>query len=199
MPKKRQRWDALLDRIPTDRPILGAEVGVCEARLSKQLLAARPLLTLHLIDRWRAPAPGDSYASSGAAMAAWPQSRYDEAYQTAQDRMLPYVITKRAVIHRIDSVQAGESYDAGFFDFVFIDADHSYAGAFTDLWAWVPAVKPGGLICGHDYGRPDQGNVKEAVSAYFDDHCEIETGDAWTWFFRTPHDFFPTRLKEAKP
>ncbi len=187
MPAKRQRWDAILDRIPTDRPILGAEVGVCEAQLSKKLLAARPLLRLHLIDRWRAPAPGDSYASSGAAMATWPQSRYDEAYQTAQDRMLPYVITGRAKIRKGESWDIGLSYDVRYFDFVFIDADHSHAGAYRDLIAWSPRVKPGGFVCGHDYGRPDQGDVKNAVDEFFYGASgEIETDDAWTWFYRKP-------------
>ena len=186
MPKsKRQRWDALLDHIPTDRPIRGAEVGVWEGRLSQQLLAARPLLTMHLIDRWRHPEPGDSYASSGAITATLPQSRYDEAYQATQDRMLAYVITGRVSIRKGDSVMAGESYGEGFFDFVFLDADHSYDGVYDDIEAWYPTVKPYGWICGHDYGRPDQGDVKSAVDETFAER-NIETGDAWTWFVRVP-------------
>ena len=185
MAAKRQRWDALLDHIPADRPIRGAEVGVWEGRLSQQLLAARPLLTMHLIDRWKHPEPGDSYASSGAITATLPQSRYDEAYQATQDRMLPYVITKRVAIRKGDSWEIGLSYDVDYFDFVFLDADHSYNGAYRDLMAWSPRVKPGGYICGHDYGRPDQGDVKRAVDEYFEGAIgKVKTGDAWTWFYR---------------
>jgi predicted O-methyltransferase YrrM len=38
-------------------------------------------------------------------------------------------------------------------DYLYIDADHSYASVLADLRAWVPHVKPGGLILGDDYGN----------------------------------------------
>ena len=42
------------------------------------------------------------------------------------------------------------------FDLVFIDADHSYAATLQDIRAWLPKVKPGGTLCGHDCeGRLD--------------------------------------------
>jgi SAM-dependent methyltransferase len=44
---------------------------------------------------------------------------------------------------------AGLMRDATF-DFVFIDADHSYAATRRDLQAWRPKVKPGGYLGGHD-------------------------------------------------
>jgi predicted O-methyltransferase YrrM len=44
---------------------------------------------------------------------------------------------------------AGIVRDAAF-DLVFIDADHSYASTLHDVRAWLPKVKPGGILCGHD-------------------------------------------------
>jgi len=38
-----------------------------------------------------------------------------------------------------------------FFDFIFIDADHTYEGISRDLVDWYPKVKIGGVFCGHDY------------------------------------------------
>jgi predicted O-methyltransferase YrrM len=35
-------------------------------------------------------------------------------------------------------------------DLVFIDADHSYGAVRQDILAWMPKVKSGGIICGHD-------------------------------------------------
>lgn len=36
-------------------------------------------------------------------------------------------------------------------DFIYIDADHSYAGVSADLAQAWRIVRPGGFICGHDY------------------------------------------------
>lgn len=47
-------------------------------------------------------------------------------------------------------------------DFLYVDADHSYKGVSADLEAWVPHVKPGGLIVGDDYDHPRYPGVREA-------------------------------------
>jgi hypothetical protein len=36
-------------------------------------------------------------------------------------------------------------------DMVFIDGDHKYASVITDILTYAPLVRPGGIICGHDY------------------------------------------------
>src|SRR5690606_11229810 len=49
------------------------------------------------------------------------------------------------------SVAAAKHVPDGSLDFVYIDADHSYAGVRADIAAWRPKIRAGGIIAGHDY------------------------------------------------
>jgi hypothetical protein len=53
---------------------------------------------------------------------------------------------------RQSSVAAAELYADATLDFVFIDAAHDYESIKTDINAWLPKVKAGGILAGHDYG-----------------------------------------------
>lgn len=50
------------------------------------------------------------------------------------------------------------------FDMVFIDASHEYAGVRADILAYRKLVRPGGLLCGHDYSRRSWPGVVRAVN-----------------------------------
>ncbi len=47
-------------------------------------------------------------------------------------------------------------------DLVFIDADHRYDAVKSDIEAWTRHLKPGGILCGHDYS-PAWPSVRRAV------------------------------------
>lgn len=47
--------------------------------------------------------------------------------------------------------QVIDKFQDGFFDFIYIDGDHSYKGAKSDLINFYPKVRVGGVIAGHDY------------------------------------------------
>lgn len=44
-----------------------------------------------------------------------------------------------------------DAFPDNYFDFVYIDGDHSYKGAKSDLRNYYPKVRRGGVIAGHDY------------------------------------------------
>ena len=70
--------------------------------------------------------------------------------------------------HECDSGEASTRYENASLDFVFIDADHSYEAVKRDIAAWLPKVKSGGVIAGHDYCHWPGFGVIEAVTEAFD-------------------------------
>ena len=65
-------------------------------------------------------------------------------------------------------------------DFVFIDADHVYDNVKKDILAWLPKIKPGGIIAGHDF-CPEHPGVEQAVREIFGDSFETDYLDELCW------------------
>lgn len=62
---------------------------------------------------------------------------------------------------RGDSVRMAAHIADGSLDGIFVDGDHSYAGCRRDIEAWLPKLRRGGRIAGHD-AVPGEG-VEQAV------------------------------------
>ncbi len=50
----------------------------------------------------------------------------------------------------MDSAMASLIFRDNSLDLVFIDADHRYSNIRSDIMMWLPKLKSGGIICGHD-------------------------------------------------
>lgn len=158
---------------------VGAEIGVFAGELSCRLLA-RPDLTLYLVDSWTTE-HDEAYAKSGDFHAGLNQMQQDRVYQMTQ-AMVGFA-GERAKILRQDSREAAKAIPNASLDFVFIDADHSYEGCKADIEAWLPKIKPGGFISGHDYENTSfpKFGVKRAVDEMF---TRVHLGENFTWFWR---------------
>lgn len=62
-------------------------------------------------------------------------------------------------------------------DLIYIDADHRYEAVKEDIWRWAPHVRPGGILCGHDYGIFD--GVEQAVHEIFEPEELTVQGNVW--------------------
>ena len=71
-------------------------------------------------------------------------------------------------VHQAQSWDAAEKYVDGSLDFVYIDADHHYDAVKRDIAAWLPKVRSGGIIAGHDFCNYPGFGVIEAVMERFD-------------------------------
>jgi predicted O-methyltransferase YrrM len=83
-------------------------------------------------------------------------------------------------IVQADSAGAANQYSDNSIDFVFIDADHSGKAVVRDTLAWLPKIKKGGIIAGHDYGNDQYPDLKTAI----DNLLKIEKVSNMCWLYR---------------
>jgi glycosyltransferase involved in cell wall biosynthesis/predicted O-methyltransferase YrrM len=132
----------------------GAEVGVRDGAFSEVLCNGVPDLSLICVDSW---APYYHFTD---------QSVHDRYYDQAMERLHEY----RVKFKRMTSLEAAQQVEDGSLDFVYIDADHRFDGVMLDLILWSQKVRPGGMVCGHDYYRFRNSGVVQAVDLYTQMH-----------------------------
>lgn len=180
------RVDACLRRLP-DGPCRMVEVGVFRGAMSAQLLKAHPGLVLYMVDNW-APAREQPEAyratrDSHAGLTATQQNRNARAAYRATN-----FAGDRRICIREGSVNAAHLVGPEPLDLGFLDGDHSCEGTTADIDAWLPRIRPGGWIGGHDYEFYPPGNryafrVFEAVNATAERHgWNVEKDVDSTWW-----------------
>lgn len=155
----------------------GAEIG-CEAGITTSFLLRHcSQLHLYAVDTW-----GDLVPESLRSEAYnYHTKNFDVIYPRFLDRVKHY--RNRLTILQGVSWEMACKVEDGSLDFIFIDADHGYESVMKDILAWVPKVRPGGLISGHDYDpkHEDVYGVVQAVDEYFGKDNFKVTFD-WVWF-----------------
>ncbi len=119
----------------------GIEVGVQEGVFSETLRSTWKGNELYLIDRWK-------YENDYKDIANIPDEKQKEFYLSVVKK---FADDRTVHIIRKDSVAAAEQFPDGYFDWIYLDADHSFEGCSKDLNAWYPKLKTGGILAGHDY------------------------------------------------
>lgn len=98
----------------------------------------------------------------------------DDVRRSTIDRLVNKVVSVQMV--KLPSVAAARSVEASLsgvkLDSVFIDADHHYAECIADIEAWSSLVRPGGIVCGHDYW-PAHPGVMDAVNRFFGEDFSV--------------------------
>jgi hypothetical protein len=79
------------------------------------------------------------------------------------------------------SLDAIHDFQKMRFDSVFIDASHHYADVACDIQCWMPLIKSGGIIAGHDYWPRDPG-VMDAVSELIPNFRVVDNTRIWYGF-----------------
>lgn len=123
---------------------IGIEIGVLRGDFSKTILQNSSELQLYLLDCW----------SSQTEEVYYDPNNVDE-YQHYCN--LNYTLANlkdyfnRIKVLKEFSDTAVNFFPNNFFDFIYIDANHSYEAVLKDLNIWYPKLKSGGLFSGDDY------------------------------------------------
>lgn len=153
---------------------VGYEIGVSNGQTFDKVLSACPSLEWHGVDPW---VVCPEYDVRPNKKGKWD---HDANYEQVQSICRKH--GERAHTHRMTSVEAAALVEDESIDCVFIDGLHTYEAVMEDIKAWVPKIRPGGMISGHDYkGHPRHAGVQKAVDEYFGPDG-IETGPDLVWF-----------------
>jgi len=160
----------------------GVEVGVECGLYSEKLCSFNPALHLYAVDCWRSYNGYRDHVS---------QSKLEGFYETAKDRLAKYDCT----ILRDWSVEAAKQFSKESVDFVYVDANHDLANVIKDISAWLPKIRKGGIIAGHDY------RLRKNQSCH---HHVVQAVKAWTdcyqvspWFLLGRKDKVPGEVRDS--
>jgi hypothetical protein len=124
--------DELLKRMP--RQAICAEIGVNEGEFSEKILKITEPSKLHLIDAWGDP------------------SRYHDGLKlTVKNKFKQNIEHGQVEVNVGFSTTVLKNFHDHYFDWVYLDTDHTYKVTAEELWILKDKVKPNGIIAGHDY------------------------------------------------
>ena len=167
--------DAVRDAAPGDTLV---EVGVAYGRslacLGEAAIASGKKLRLIGVDLWE-----ETPEAFGGAEFQTMRDEFGGFYDACMGNLMLRApeVARNARLLKMGSKSAALVVP-GPIGFVFIDGDHSYEAVKADIAAWMPRIKPGGFLAGHDYGDAHPG-VKRAVLEAFGESGASVVGSCW--------------------
>lgn len=148
-----QSLQPLLDALPMENATM-VEIGVYTGESTEMFQQSGKFNVIHAVDPWV-----DGYNDNEIISI---QFNMDVVEELFDKRVSDYKEINKL---KMSSMEAVSLFDNGALDFIYIDGDHSYKSVEEDILAWMPKIKPGGVIAGHDYGYYP--GVKKAVDEIF--------------------------------
>lgn len=150
------------------------ELGVCRGHNLRYLLDRAPNISkVYAIDPWVAYDDWCGHMSSQVV-----ESWMHEALTLLEQ--YDHCIT----VLKAKSIESSVYIADNELDYIFIDADHSYAATLQDCITFYPKVKSNGIFSGHDYQLD---SVKKAVTEFRENNNISSTlcfadNNVWYWY-----------------
>jgi methyltransferase family protein len=154
-----------------------AEIGVWKGDFSEQVLKLRHPREFHLIDPWmfESKYPGRWYGGDAA-------KNQDDMDNIKNSVCRRFAGNSAVAIHRSKSVEAAAQFPNEYFDWIYIDGDHSWEAVLNDLEAWHTKLKVRGTLALDDYDwRDEEGlySIRYAVDRFLGTHKNLEARPIW--------------------
>jgi hypothetical protein len=139
---------------------IGVEVGTFEGYNAVNVLKYCKLDKLYCVDPYR------PYVDTIGGLGDFYQETWDAIHAKVVDRL-----GGMAEVIRKPSLDAVVDFSDSSLDFVYLDGDHSGDNVLKEIYAWLPKVKTGGLLGGHDCL---EGGVMQAITEWNISHPEYD-------------------------
>ena len=117
------------------------EIGVYRGKYTEVYINRATTSRVYLIDIWET-SNHDGYISGMGP------GDIENGYKEVQEI---YGVLPNVTLCKGFSTEWSQKFNDEFFDWVYLDADHSYQSVLNDIKHWYPKVKKGGIISGHDF------------------------------------------------
>ncbi len=168
-----------------------AEVGVRGGDHLQSLLRSEPE-ELFAVDLW------EDDGVLGHNDAKFSQAQIEQCYGKVLELAAKFPCIR---VRKGRSIDVAREFADKSLDFVYIDADHSFAGVANDIGGWWPKTRAGGVLAGHDYvlrknAHGMEFGVVQAVHEFLGRHnlqpffhCTWPDESPGNWFIRKPIDW----------
>lgn len=149
-----------------------AEIGVWTGTFSSRVLREVNIKEAHLIDPWVYSKtlsvyslPDKPYCIDVDFEKVHNQEHLDKIYKAV---LSLFSIDGRVRVYRQTSAEAVVNFNNQYFDWIYIDGDHSQEVVEQDLTSWFTKLKKNGFISGDDYdwGKEFGHPVQKAVNSF---------------------------------
>ena len=160
-----KQYDVIPDLIKKHKLQRTCEVGMAFGTQSLKILKDTQVKEHYGVDPYT-PYENDPMSTYGPNQFVW-----DILYHRVSQRFEPFNKSCQRWTHvRKPSVEAAQQFEDGYFDLVYLDANHHYEFVKQDLIAWWSKVRPGGFLLGDDYMTYGWPGVTRAVNEFVKKH-----------------------------
>ena len=105
-------------------------------------------------------------------------------FEEAKSNIISTGFVEKCKFHIMRSDEFLKKVPDDYYDFIFLDSHLTYKQLYTDLEKWVPKVKNGGLISGHDYACPSTWWAVENYRKFYgiEDKMYKVHNDTFAWY-----------------